>query len=395
MLSDCLMAGPPRHIPLSIPYVGDLEKGFVQECLDSGWVSSAGAFVTRFEEAMVRETRRKHAVAVASGTAALHLALLVSGVERGDEVIVPTLTFIAPANAIRYVGARPVLVDADPTTWQLDVDLVERFLRTRCKRKDSDVIDQKTGRRVSALLPVHVLGHPVDMEPLQQLAGEFELVVIEDASEALGSTYKGDPVGSRGDVSCFSFNGNKIVTCGGGGMLLTDDPDLAERARHLSTQAKKDPVRYIHDEVGYNYRLTNVQAALGYGQIASLQERVEARRRVGARYRQAFAGVPGVSYMPEADWAVSNRWLSTIALDPEHCRMEPVRVVEEMAASGIETRPLWQPLHESIPYRDSIYVGGTGADTIHASALCLPSSFQLTEDEQGHVIGAISRLLTD
>ncbi len=384
---------PDSYIPLSVPFIGDLEKSYVNECLDTGWVSSAGQFVKRFEEAVRNQVGRKYAVAVTSGTAALHLALVISGIEPDDEVLVPSLTFIAPANAVRYTGAHPVLIDADPHTWQMDPTLVESFLRDGCYTQHGTLVNRETGRRIRGILPVHVLGHPVDMNPIEDIAAQFDITVIEDATEALGSTYKDSAAGSRGDVSCLSFNGNKIITCGGGGMLLTDDSDRAELARHLSTQAKSDPVRYVHNAIGYNYRLTNVQAALGLGQLGSLDERVAKRRETASVYQDAFREYASVSFMPEASWARSNRWLSAIILDPNLNRHAASDVIKGLAERRIETRPLWQPLQDGAPHRGALAIGGSNARLLHERSICLPSSFQLKDSEQERVIETIFDLL--
>src|SRR6476619_7426048 len=267
-------------IPLSVPELGGNEWLYVKECLDTNWVSSAGPFVDRFERMVAAVSGDRFAVATASGTAALHLALLVAGIESDDEVIVSSLTFVAPVNAIRYVGAWPVFIDAEPNHWQMDPQKVADFLTNQCIWANGQLRNKSTGRRVKAILPVHILGHPCDMDPIVQIARKFELVVIEDATEALGARYKSRPVGKPGDVACFSFNGNKIITTGGGGMIVTDNERWAEKAKYLSTQAKDDPIEYIHDEIGYNYRLTNIQAALGVAQIELLDKHIAAKRNI-------------------------------------------------------------------------------------------------------------------
>ncbi|RME03545.1 MAG: aminotransferase DegT, partial [Deltaproteobacteria bacterium] len=253
-------------IPLSIPKLAGNEWRYVRECLDTNWVSSVGAFVERFEREVAARVGARYGVATASGTAAIHIALLVSGVGPGDEVLLPTLTFIAPANAIRYVGAVPLLLDVDPVTWQLDPEKTIDFLEKECRWQEGRLVNRTTGRRVRAIMPVHILGHPVDLDPILEVARKYELTVIEDATESLGARYKERHVGNLGDIGCFSFNGNKIITSGGGGMIVTNDETTARRARYLTTQAKDDPIEYVHGELGYNYRLTNLQAALGVAQ---------------------------------------------------------------------------------------------------------------------------------
>jgi perosamine synthetase len=241
---------PTGTIPLSVPEINGNEWEYVKECLDSNWVSSAGPFVERFEQMVADYVGTQHAVATVNGTAALHLALLVAGVQPDDEVLVPALTFIAPANAVRYAGAWPVFIDAEPAYWQMDAEKVMNFLEHRCAWANGELRNKNTGRRVRGILPVHILGHPCDMDPIVDLARKFRLVVIEDATESLGALYKERMVGHLGDVACFSFNGNKVITTGGGGMIVTDNEAWAERARYLSTQAKDNPVEYIHNEIG-------------------------------------------------------------------------------------------------------------------------------------------------
>ncbi len=248
-------------VPLSVPEIRGNEWKYVKECLDTGWVSSVGSYVDRFERAMAGYIGCRRAVATVNGTAALHVALRVAGVEPDDEVLVSDLTFIAPVNAVRYLGAWPVLIDAEPDYWQMDPRQVADFLRRQCGVKQGRWHNKATGRRVRALLPVHILGHPVDMAPLVELAREFDLVVVEDASESLGAKCRQRQVGSLGDIACFSYNGNKLITTGGGGMIVTDNEAWADKAKYLTTQAKDDPLEYVHGEIGYNYRLTNVLAA--------------------------------------------------------------------------------------------------------------------------------------
>jgi perosamine synthetase len=302
-------------IPLCVPVLGGNEWRYVKECLDTGWVSSVGPFVDRFESVVADFVGARHAVATASGTAALHVALLVAGVQPGDEVLVSALTFIAPANAVRYVGAWPVFMDAEPGFWGMDPGKVVDFLEKECGWREGTLYNKTTGRRVKAIVPVHVVGHPVDMDLIREAARKFNLVVIEDAAESLGAKYRGHMVGRLGDIACFSFNGNKVITTGGGGMIVTDNEEWAHRARYLTTQAKDDPVEYVHQEVGYNYRLTNVQAALGCAQMEQLPGYVAAKRRVAARYTETLTGTPGITPMREAPWAFGTFWMYTVLVD--------------------------------------------------------------------------------
>ncbi|HUQ86848.1 MAG TPA: LegC family aminotransferase [Vicinamibacterales bacterium] len=376
-------------IPLSVPLVGGNAWAYVKECLDSGWVSSAGEFVTRFEHEVARRAGRPHGVACTSGTAALHLGLLVAGVQPGDEVIVPALTFAAPANAVRYLGAWPVFVDIEPDYWQLDPQRVRDFVERACDWRDGALVNKTTGRRVRAVLPVDLLGHPVDIDALLEVARSRELPVIEDATETLGARYRGAPVGAAADIACFSFNGNKVVTAGGGGVLVTDRKEWAARAKHLSTQAKVDPVEYVHDEIGFNYRLTNIQAALGVSQLELLDEYVTAKRRIAERYSEAFAAVPGIHTMHEAPWAESTFWLYTPLIDAAAYGADSRALMRHLTSLHIQSRPLWQPLHRSPAHAGSPAADAPIADRIAAAALSLPSSVGLTTADQDRVIHAV------
>jgi perosamine synthetase len=378
-------------IPLSVPEIRGNEWAFVKECLDTGWVSSVGSFVERFEADMARATGTRFAVATVNGTAALHVALLVAGVKPDDEVLVSTLTFIAPANAIRYVGAWPVFVDADDATLQMDTALVAEFLERGCTARGGELFNRVTGRRVKAILPVHILGHPVDIDPLLGLARRFDLAVVEDATESLGATYKGRRVGQLADIACFSFNGNKIVTTGGGGMIVTDREEWARKARYLTTQAKDDPVEFVHNEIGFNYRLTNVLAAIGVAQLELLPEYVEAKRRIAGRYAQALGNVPGLSLFSEAPWARSTFWMSMVRIDAGVFGADSRTLLKFLDEKGIQTRPLWQPLHLSSAHLRSIVLGGSVAERLNRDCLTLPCSVGLSgEDQERVVLGVVS-----
>jgi perosamine synthetase len=376
-------------IPLSEPCVGGNAWAYVRDCLDTGWVSSAGAYVDRFEREAAALSGTAHAVAVTSGTAALHVALLVAGVRPDDEVLVSDLTFIAPANAVRYVGAWPIFVDAEPEYWQMDVALVRDFLAEGCERRDGELRNRRSGRRVSALLPVHVLGHPVDMDPLLDAAREHGVAVIEDATESLGARYRGRNVGHLGHSACLSFNGNKTFTSGGGGMLLTDNEDWARRARYLTTQAKDDPVEYTHSAIGYNYRLTNLQAALGCAQLEMAPEFLAAKRRIAARYAEAFRDLPGLAMMTEAPWASSSWWLSTAMVDASAYGIDSRELMRRLGGAGVQARPLWQPMHRSGAHPGAQSLGGDVADRLNRDGLNLPSSVSLTEADQDRVIALV------
>jgi perosamine synthetase len=375
--------------PLIVPEIRGNEWEYVKDCLDTNWVSSVGSYVDRLEKMTAEATGTKYAVATSSGTAALHIALMLAGVEPNDEVLVSTLTFIAPVNTIRYVGAYPVLIDAEPRYWQIDPAGVIEFLESGCRWDGHELRNRQTGRRVRAILPVHILGHPVDLDPILEVAAKYSLPMIEDATEGLGARYKGKGLGSFGQTGCFSFNGNKIITTGGGGMIVTDDPASAARARYLTTQAKDDPIEYIHSEVGYNYRLTNLLAAMGCAQMEQLDGYVEAKRNLASRYRSALASIPGISLPQEADWAFSTFWMYTILVDEKIAHVTSRELLRELHARKIQTRPLWQPMHHSPAHRDSFRGACPNADTLHQQALSLPCSVGLTPQAQESVIDAI------
>jgi len=381
---------PGGFIPLSVPQLRGNEWKYVKECLDTNWVSSAGPFVNRFEETLARYVGAAHAIATSSGTAALHIALLAAGVRPDDEVLVPALTFIAPANAVRYAGAYPVLVDVEPTYWQMNAELVADFLRRECRRTDGQTFNRTSGRRVSALLPVHILGHPVDMEPIIQLAREFGLAIIEDATESLGAEYKSTKVGCLGDIACFSFNGNKIITTGGGGMIVTDNPEWAEKARYLSTQAKDDPIEYVHKEIGYNYRMTNIQAALGCAQMEQIDDFIRAKRSIAETYARGFEKLNGVEVMREAPWAASIFWMFTVLVREAEYGEDSRGLMRRLRKERIQSRPLWQPLHRSPAHQKAQSLLTGCADIINQRALSLPCSVGVSQADLNNVIEIVS-----
>ncbi len=378
------MPSSEGRIPLSEPSIGGNAAAYLQECLDTNFVSSVGPFVERFEREFAAAVGARHAVACASGTAALHLAFLVLDVGPGDDVLVADLTFVASINPIVYVGARPILVDAEPATYDMDASLVVAELDRRAAAGE---------RQPAAIELVHLVGHPADIAPVLAAAERYGIPVVEDASEALGATWTKGPlagrqVGTLGRIAAFSFNGNKLITTGGGGMVVTDDEDLARRARHLSTQARLPGLAYDHDEVGYNYRLTNLAAALGVAQLEELDRLLGARRAIAARYDAAIATIHGVRPAPRAPWADPSFWLYAAALEtPDPARRD--RILAGLADAGIEARPIWRPIHQTRRYADSARLGGAVADRIFDAALCLPSSSGLTETDQDRVTDAL------
>lgn len=364
-------------IPLSEPYIKGNEWKYVKDCLDSGWVSSAGKYVDLFEQKIAEYVGSKYAVAIVNGTSALHISLLLAGVGEGDQVLVPTLTFIAPVNAVKYCGAEPVFMDCDDHL-NLDVEKAGQFLKAEGR-----------GKKVKAVIPVHIFGHPVDMEPLMRLAEKYGLKVIEDATESLGSKYQGKKTGAIGDLGCLSFNGNKIITTGGAGMILTNDKETAAKAKYLTTQAKDDAMQYVHHEIGYNYRLTNVAAALGVAQMEQIERFIEIKRKNYARYREELSSIPGLKLIDEPAYAFSNYWFYSLVVDPKAYGKSNLELMKEMAAEEIQARPIWQLNHKQKPYRDCRTYRIEKAEAYHQQVLNLPCSISLTEDDIDKVVGVI------
>jgi len=383
------------RIPLSTPVLAGNEWAYVRECLDSAWVSSAGPFVDRFERDIAALTGSPHAIACVNGTAALHVALLPAGVVPGDLVAVPAITFIAPINAVRYCGADPVFFGCDE---YLDFDAagLATYLDAECERVDGTVRERSSGRVLRAVVPVHVLGTPCDMAALGEVCERWGLPLIEDATESLGARWTAGPLegrqpGTVGLMGCLSFNGNKIVTTGGGGMLLTASDDLAERARYLTTQAKDDPVRYIHGDVGYNYRLTNVAAAIGVAQLEQLPGFLASRARNAAIYAERLAAVPGLSLVGVPSSVRANHWLTTLLVDPEASGLDREALMQRLSAAGIESRPIWYPNHLQAPYRDCRSWSVERAVELWDRALSVPSGAGLAPADVEGVCDAIAR----
>jgi perosamine synthetase len=376
-------------IPLCVPEIRGNEWKYVRDCLDTGWVSSAGSYVQRMERAMAERTQTLYAVATVNGTAALHTALLVAGVEPGDEVVTSTLTFIAPANSIRYVGAWPVFIDAEPEHWQMDPGKLRDFLEKECRLQDGTLVNRVSGRRVKAIMPVHILGHPVDMDPIIEMAERFRLLVIEDATESLGAKYRGKPVGSLGHIACFSFNGNKVITTGGGGMITTDNPEWAKKAKYFTTQAKDDPLEFVHGAIGYNYRLTNIAAAMGVAQLELLDEFIAAKRRIAHAYDDALRDVPGIQPMREAEWAFSIFWMYTVLVDKQEYGLDSRELIRKLAENNIQARPLWQPMHRSPAMKVCQSYKCEVAARLNGMAISIPCSVGLNAEQQHRVVDLI------
>jgi dTDP-4-amino-4,6-dideoxygalactose transaminase len=373
-------------IPLAVPNVGPAERDAVLAAIDSGFVSSVGPQVAEFEAEFASVVGSRHAVATSSGTAALHVAMRLAGVGPGDEVFVSDFTFIGSSNPVAYEHADIVLIDSDPTSWTMDPEILEAELARRAAAGE---------RQPKAIELVHILGQPAAGDRIAQLANQYGITLIEDAAESLGAGWIDAEggfthTGTLGAIGAFSFNGNKIVTAGGGGMIVTDDDDLAARARHLTTQAKVPDVGYLHDEVGYNYRLTNLSAAFGLAQLRRLPDFVSAKVRIAGRYDEAFADLP-LAVPPRVAGTVSTFWLYSVLLADEAQRDA---TAAHLASLGIGARAVWRPLHLQPPLRDAKLLGGQVAEGLFQRGLSLPCSTNLTEAEQDRVIDAVRAALT-
>jgi perosamine synthetase len=353
------------------------EWAYVKDCLDTGWVSTAGRYVEKFEAMLCEITGARNAVATVSGTAALHSALLVAGVRAGDEVIVPSLTFVATANAVSHCGAVPHFADVETATLGLDVARLRQHLERVAKRKDGDWRNQKTGRPIRAIVCMHTFGHPSDLDGLAAVAAEFGLPLIEDAAESLGSTYKGRHTGTFGRLGVLSFNGNKTVTTGGGGAILTDDNKIAARVRHLTTTAKLPHAwAFEHDKVGYNYRMPNINAALGCAQLEQLQGFISRKRQLAQRYHEAFALVLGVAVVAEPSGSNSNFWLNALVLDADDTNLRDA-VLTACNERGIGARPAWTPMHQLPMFSDAPRDDLATTESLCRQLINLPSSPRL------------------
>lgn len=368
------VVGPSEFAPLHEPELTALEKQYVTECLDSGWVSYLGAFVDRFDQALARLCGVEHAVSVVNGTNALHLCLLVAGVETGDEVLCPTLTFVGTPNAVRYCGAEPHFIDSEPGSLGVDVPKLEEYLAVAVERRDDGSYNVQTGRRIAAIVPVHVFGHPCDLDPLQVLCERYGIAMVEDAAESIGSAYKGEPTGRHGRVAALSFNGNKVVTTGGGGAVLTNDAGLAARVRHLSTTARiGNGYFFEHDEVGFNLRLPNLNAALGCAQLDRLPDMLARKRTLAERYAEALSKVSGVTFCQEPAYARSNYWLNAVLVEGPGTESRDA-FLEATNAAGLGTRPAWTLMHTLPMYNTQPAMRVDGAIELARKLVNLPSS---------------------
>jgi len=353
------------------------EWSYVKECLDTGWVSSVGKFVNELEDRLASLTGMKHAVAVVNGTAALHASLLVGGVTAGDEVLVPALTFIATANAVAYCGAIPHFIDSEERTLGIDPAKLLEYLAVNTKMQEGQCINIWTGRRIKAVIAMHTFGHPVDLDPLNDVCQQYGLLLIEDAAESLGSYYKGTHTGHWGRLATLSFNGNKIVTTGGGGAILTNDSELAKQLKHLTTTAKlPHQWAFIHDQVGYNYRMPNLNAALGCAQLEQLPDFLTKKRALARRYQEVFQPVEGLICFHDADFARSNYWLNAIILDETMIGERDI-LLERTNNEGVMTRPVWSLMHHLAMYKDCPRMDLSVAESLSARVINIPSSVHL------------------
>ncbi|MBD2139652.1 aminotransferase class I/II-fold pyridoxal phosphate-dependent enzyme [Anabaena sp. FACHB-1237] len=371
-----------KPILLSTPHIGNEELQFVKQAFDTNWIAPIGPNVDAFEQEFCQIIGGSYAAAVSSGTAALHLALQLVGVAPGDEVFCSTLTFTATANPIIYLGGKPVFIDSDRISWNMNPNLLQEALQKRAY----------FGKLPKAVIVVHLYGQSADIDPILQVCNQYNIPLIEDAAEALGSTYKQRSPGTFGKVGIFSFNGNKIITTSGGGMLVSDDDKLIGKAKFLATQARDPAPHYQHSEIGYNYRLSNVLAGIGRGQLQVLKGRVAARRRNFQIYQQALNDIPGIQFMPEANFGISTRWLTCLTIDPDKfgANREDIRL--KLAQEKIETRPVWKPLHLQPVFANCEVIGGEIAEDLFTKGLCLPSGSNLIDEDIARVINSIKMI---
>tara|TARA_R110002049_G_scaffold27321_2_gene94040 strand:- start:125361 stop:126500 length:1140 start_codon:yes stop_codon:yes gene_type:complete len=371
-----------KRVYLSAPHMGERERELLLDAFDSNWIAPLGPHVNAFEQEFAAKVGASHAVALSSGTAALHLSLRLLNIQPGDEVLTSSLTFVATANSICYVGAKPVFIDSDRRTWNMDPNLLAEELQ-RCSQR---------GKLPKAVLTVDVNGQCADYGPIREICDQYEVPIVEDAAEALGATYRGEHAGSFGVTGCFSFNGNKIITTSGGGMLVTENESWANRARHLATQARDPAPHYEHSEIGHNYRLSNLLAAIGRGQLAVLDNRVQRRREIFKRYESELSAIPGIKFMPEPQEFFSTRWLTALTIDPNLAGMSREEIRLALESENIESRPIWKPMHMQPAFQDCRAVASGVSESLFRDGLCLPSGSSMTDDDQQRTLNKIFEL---
>lgn len=360
---------------LSGPNMAGNELKYVTECITTGWVSSVGAYVDQFEKMSAEFAGTKYAVATSSGTTALHICLVMMGVNQDDYVITPNITFIATCNSIKYTGANPIFIDTDVDTWQMDLNLLEEFLKNETEQRNGVCHYKKDGKRIPVIMPVHVLGNMCDMDRLMALAKKYNLTVIEDSTEALGSYFKGKHAGSFGLMGTFSYNGNKIITTGGGGMIITDDEALAKKAKHLTTQAKSDPFEYMHDAIGYNYRLVNVAAAMGVAQMEQLPGFIKRKHEIISFYKKELEGVGDIKFQQISTDVKPNWWLPTIFTKKQK------EVLKALNDAKMQSRPFWVPMNQLRMFTENIYYNHTDrSNFVYQHCLSIPCSTYITNE---------------
>lgn len=371
-------------IPLSIPHLAGNEWEYVKKCLDTGWVSSAGAYVNQFEDMVAEYAGAKYGIACVNGTSGLHLTMHMHDVKLGDHLIVPNITFIASANAASYTYANPIFVDVDPETWQIDLDLLQEFLETETEQRNGLAYLKSTDKPIKAIMPVHVLGNMCNMERLVTICDKHNIIVIEDASESLGSYYKGKHSGIFGKMGVFSFNGNKIITTGGGGVIVTDDEALAKRAKHLTTQAKANPQTYFHDEIGFNYRLVNILAAIGVAQMEQLPNFIQRKKYIDNFYRENLKDVGDIRFQKVTEGVDPNCWLFTFSSKKQE------QILNKLQAQNIIARPFWVPMNQLPMFTNNLYVNKMdNSKLVHLESLSIPSSVNLEEEQLDEVVRVV------
>lgn len=384
-----------NEVPLSVPDISGDEWKYIKECLDTGWVSSAGKYVEKFEDCICEYTGAKYAVACVNGTSALHLALKLVGVLRDDEVIVPTLTFIAPVNAVKYLDAEPIFMDCDEY-YNINIEKTLEFLRNHTVFKRGYTYNKITHRRISAIIPVHIFGNAVNLEPLVGVCIERNIKIVEDATESLGTfynsgKYRGKHTGLIGDVGCLSFNGNKIITTGGGGMIVTNSKSYAEKARYYSTQAKDDEIRYIHNEIGFNYRLTNIQAAMGVAQLERLQHFLQIKKSNYQLYKNIIDSIPGLHLAEAPEYADNNYWMYALQINKTVYGDDKEGLMQTLRDRGIQTRPVWYLNHLQKPYRDNQSFKIVIANQMHQKTFNIPCSANLQRKQIDYVCSELKK----
>ena len=382
------------EIPLSVPSLKGNELRYVKECINTEWVSSAGKYVNLFEEKIAKYTGVKYAIACVNGTSALHVSLQLAGVASGDEVIVSTLTFIASINAISYNNAKPIFIDAD-NYHNIDTEKTIEFINNETTFKNGFTYNKKTNNKIKAIIPVHVWGNACWLEELIELCNERNIIIVEDAAESLGTfynnyKYQGRHTGTLGKLGCLSFNGNKIITTGGGGMILTNDELLAEKAKYLSTQAKDDSIQYIHNEIGYNFRLTNIQAALGVAQLEQLNTILKRKKEIYDFYRLKIKNIDGLSLLKVPDYADNNHWLNVLQVDETIYGEDYKMLMKKLEKNSIQSRPIWKLNHQQLPYKNCQYYKIEKAVEIVKNSLCIPSSSNISNANLNKIISVFN-----